>query len=406
MANRRALLGAFVSGMLFAAAPFGPALAQDKPVKIGFVDDMSGPYSGLSGPGAYEAAKMAVEDFGGKVLGRTIELVTVDDQNKTDLAVASARRLFSEEGVGMITGLSSSASALAVQGIAQEMNKISIVASGASSTLTGKSCSPNGFHWTFDTYSVTNSLVDSLMRQGGDSWFFISVDYVLGQVLEADSTAAIEKRGGKVIGSVKHPLGNPDFSSQILTAQGSGAKVIALANAAADTENSLKAINEFNVLASGVRLAVVFLHSAIIESIGQDITKGLVTTTPFFPEMNADASAFAKRFVERRGKPGAPTINQAMAYSAVHHYLRAVEATGTDDTVAVLAKMKELPVKDFMTDNAKLRDDGRLLRNMYVVEVKDPAQAKNPFDYFNLIDTIPGEKAFRTPQESGCTIAQ
>lgn len=406
MANRRALLGAFVSGMLVAAAPFGPALAQDKPVKIGFVDDMSGPYSGLSGPGAYEAAKMAVEDFGGKVLGRTIELVTVDDQNKTDLAVAGARRLFSEEGVGMITGLSSSASALAVQGIAQEMNKISIVASGASSTLTGKSCSPNGFHWTFDTYAVTTSLVDSLMRQGGDSWFFISVDYVLGQVLEADSTAAIEKRGGKVIGSVKHPLGNPDFSSQILTAQGSGAKVIALANAAADTENSLKAIHEFNVLASGVRLAVVFLHSAIIESIGQDITKGLVTTTPFFPEMSAESSAFATRFAERRGKPGAPTINQAMAYSAVNHYLRSVEAAGTDETAAVLAKMKELPVKDFMTDNAKLRGDGRLLRDMYVVEVKDPAEAKNPFDYFNLIDTIPGETAFRTPQESGCPIAQ
>lgn len=380
------------------------AQSASDPIKIGFIDDMSGPYSGLSGPGAFEAAKMAIEDFGGKVLDREIQLISVDDQNKTDLAVAGARRLFTEEKVGMITGLSSSASALAIQGIARELNKINIVSSAGSSTLTGESCSPNGFHWTFDSYAVTTNLANSLVSKGDDTWFFIAVDYILGQVLIADSSDAIEKGGGKIVGVAKHPLGNADFSSQILSAQGSGAKVIALANAAADTENSLKAVNEFNVTASGQKLAVFYLHTAIVESVGQDLTKGLLTTTPFYPEMSDTASAFNKRFVERRGRPASITINQAMAYSGVNHYLRAVEAAGTDETAAVLAKMKELPVNDFFTKDAKIAANGKLLRDMFVVEVKDPAESTGKYDFFKLVEAIPGEKAFRTGPDSGCDL--
>lgn len=405
MQKRHKGLALLLAGLALSTATIVPGRAQDT-IKIGLIDDMNGPYSSLSGPGSLAAVEMAVEDFGGNVLGRKIEIIVVDDQNKTDLAVAGARELYTRDGVGMITGLTSSASALAVQGVAHELGKISIVTTAATSTLTDEACSPTGFHWTSDTYAVTRSLVDHLVGAGHNDWFFISVDYLLGKTIEGDARRAIEKRGGTTIGSTKHPLGNGDFSSQVLTAQGSGARTIALANGGADTENSLKAINEFNVLSSGVSLAVFFMHTPIIDAIGQDLAKGLFTATPFFPEMNEDARSFTKRFQAKRLRPAAPTINQAMAYSATRHYLRAVEAAGTDQTAAVVEKMKELPVDDFLTNGARLRDDGRLMREIYVVEVKDPLEASSPTDYFNLIATVPGELAFRPKDESRCNLLQ
>lgn len=400
-----------IAGLAFAAvAAMGltaTAVAQDsQPLKIGIIDDLSGPNSGNSGPGTVEAAKMAIEDFGGEVIGRKIELLVSTDENKPDIAVAIAKKYFEEDGVSLITGLASSNSALAVQNVTMEANKISITSAAASAALTGEGCTPNSIHWMFDTYAAAKSLVDGMIQQGGKKWFFITVDVNFGRDMQAQATKFIEDQGGEVVGSVAHPLGNLDFSSAVLSAQSSGADVIALAQAGADLENTIKATREFGVLQGGQKLALFFLQTAQVESIGQEATQGLITPTPFYPQLNDETLAWTKRFVERVPGGRVPTANQANAYAAVLHYLKAVEAAGTDDTDAVLAKLREMPINDMMTENGKVREDGRVLRDLHIVEVKSPGEASGDYDYFKTLTTISKDDAYRGLKDGGCEYVQ
>jgi branched-chain amino acid transport system substrate-binding protein len=400
--RRTLLLGTAASIALIGLG--GSLRAQDagKPLKIGIIDDLSGPNSGNSGPGTVEAAKMAIEDFGGKVLGRPIELLVATDENKPDIAVAIAQKWFDQDGVQMITGLAASNSALAVQNITKQANKISIVSAAASAELTGKGCTPNSLHWMFDTYASALALVDGIIQQGGKKWFFITVDVNFGRDMQAQATSIIQQKGGQVVGSVAHPLGNLDFSSAILSAQSSGADVIALAQAGADLENTIKAAREFGVTQNGQKLAVFFLQTAQVESIGQQATQGLITPTPFFPRLNDETLAWTKRFVKRVPGGRVPTANQANAYGAVTHYLKAVAAAGTDETQAVLKKMREMPINDMMTKNGQVREDGRVLRDLNIVEVKKPEASSGDYDYFEVLTTIPKERAYRGLKEGGC----
>lgn len=383
-----------------------PAQAQ-QPFKIGVIEDLTGPYSGIAGPGTVAAIKMAVAEFGGKVLGRDIEVLVATDQNKPDIGSGIARRWFEQEGVMMIAGLQSSNTALAVQNIAREFNRINIVTSAATAELTGRGCSPTGFHWHIDTNASANSLVDALVKEGGNRWYFITVDYNYGHVLQADATTVIQQAGGRVLGSSKHPLGALDYSSVILSAQSSGANVIGIANAGADLDNVIKAANEFRLLQGGKqRLAAFFLQTVNIQSVGQDLAKGLYTPTAFFPNLNEETKAWSIRFSKEVGHDRPPTANQAAGYAGVLHYLKSVSAAGTDDAKVVAAKMRELPVNDMMTKDAIVRKDGRLVRDVYVVQVKEKAAAKDKFDLFDLVATVPSNRAFRSLAEAGCPYAQ
>jgi branched-chain amino acid transport system substrate-binding protein len=403
--RRRVLAGIAASTLVAGLA--GSAAAQDaKPLRIGIIDDLSGPNSGNSGPGTVEAAEMAIEDFGAKVLGRPIELLVATDENKPDIAVALARKFYDEDGVQMITGLAASNSALAVQNVAREANKISITSAAASAELTGKGCTPNSIHWMFDTYASALSLVDGIIQQGGKKWFFITVDVNFGRDMQATGTEFIEKQGGEVVGSVTHPLGNLDFSSAVLSAQNSGADVIALAQAGADLENTIKATREFGVLDGGQKLALFFLQTAQVESIGQEATQGLITPTPFFPRLNEETLAWTERFVKRVPGGRVPTANQANAYAAVTHYLKAVEAAGTDESEAVLAKMREMPINDMMTKDGIVREDGRVLRDLHIVEVKAPSESSGDYDYFKVLTTVPKDRAYRSINDGGCEYVQ
>ena len=398
--TRRGVLAGVAASVL---ALSGPAFAQDAgPLKIGMIDDLSGPNSGTSGPGAVEAAKMAIEDFGGEVLGRKIELLVATDENKPDIAVALARKFFDEDGVRMIAGLAASNSALAVQQVAHQAGRISITTGGASAELTGKGCTPHSIHWMFDTYAAANSLIDGVIEQGGKKWFFITVDVNFGRDMQAEGAKFIAEKGGELVGSVAHPLGNLDFSSAVLAAQGSGAEVIALAQAGDDLANTIKTAHEFGVLQGGQKLAVFFLQTAQVESIGQEATQGLVTPTPFFPQLNEETLAWTKRFVQRVPGGRAPTANQANAYGAVTHYLKAVEAAGTDETEAVLAKMREMPINDMMTKDGVVREDGRVLRDLNIVEVKAPSESSGDFDYYKVLTTVSKDGIYRSIKDGQC----
>lgn len=404
--QRRHLLAGMALTM--GALAFGtPSMAQNSgPLRIGMIDDLSGPNSGTSGPGAIEAAKMAIEDFGGEVLGRKIELLVATDENKPDIAVALARKFYDEDGVRMIAGLAASNSALAVQQVAHQAKRISITTGGASAELTGKGCTPNSIHWMFDTYAAANSLVEGVVQQGGKKWFFITVDVNFGLDMEAVATKFIGEKGGEKVGSVKHPLGNLDFASAVLAAQNSGAEVIALAQAGDDLANTIKASHEFGILQGGQKLAAFFLQTAQVQSIGQEATQGLVTATPFYPQLNEQTLAWTKRFSQRVPGGRAPTANQANAYAAVTHYLKAVAAAGTDETEAVLAKMREMPVNDMMTTNGVVREDGRVLRDLIMVEVKAPGESSGDFDYYKPITTIPKEGIYRSIKDGNCPFFQ
>ncbi|MEJ0015771.1 MAG: ABC transporter substrate-binding protein [Acetobacteraceae bacterium] len=376
--------------------------ADEEPLRIGVLEDLSGPNSENSGVGTVEAVKMAVEDFGGKVLGRPIQVLVATDQNKPDVAVSIARQWFGPQHVAMITGLPNSASSLAVNQIARETDKIDIVAAAASSDITGKGCSPNSIHWFMDTYASGSNLVSALISLGWDTWFFVTVDYNFGLALQADATRFIEARGGKVLGSAKHPLGETDFSSVLLRAQASGAKVIALANASADLDNAIKGAKEFHLVENGQHLAVFFLNTPNVAVVGQAEMAGSIGVTPIFPALNPETLAWSHRLVERVPAVHVPTAQQLGAYGAVLHYLKAVAAAGTSETGPVLAKMREMPVNDPMTRNGRVREDGRLLRDLYVFQVKPPSESTDPFDYFKVLKTIPAEQAFRPLKDGNC----
>lgn len=385
------------------SAAFAAEKISDGVVKVGILTDMSGPYSNVAGQGSVVAAKMAIEDFGGKVLGKPIELVTADHLNKPDVAASKAREWFDNDKVDMIADLVTSSVGLAVQLVATEKNKIVMNSGAATAELTNKSCSPNGVHWAYDTYALANGTGNAMVKEGNDSWYFITADYAFGHALESDVTNVVKANGGKVLGSARHPLGALDFSSFMISAQSSGAKVIGLANAGTDLINSIKQAHEFG-LTKKQQLASLLMFVTDVDSLGLDVAQGLYLTGGFYWDMNPETRAWSKRFFARHKRM--PTMIQAGVYSSMMHYFKAVQAAGTDDAPTVMAKMRELPVNDVFAKNGKLRADGRMVHDMYLFQVKKPSESKYPWDYFKVIRTIPGDEAFRPLSKSECPLVR
>jgi len=405
MKLKSALLNALIAAGLVGTSVFATAVqAQDnKPFRIGALVDMSGVYSALGGQGLVNAAKMASEDFGGKVLGRPIEILSANYQNKVDITSARAREWYDRDDVNMIIESTDSASALALQKIGKEKKRISIYAGSASSALTNAECSPYGIHYVYDTYALAHGTGAAVTKAGGDSWFFITADYAFGHALEKDTSEVVLANGGKVLGSVKAPLTTPDFSSFLLQAQASKAKVIGLANAGTDTQNSVRQAAEFGITQSGQKLATLLVFLTDIKGMGLQIAQGLTFTNGFYWDRNDDTRAFSKRYGERNN--GAmPTMVQAGTYSAVMHYLKAVQAAGTADADAVAAKMKEMEINDFFASKGKIREDGRMVHDMFLAEAKKPSESKGPWDLLTIKAVIPGDQAFRPLSESVCPL--
>lgn len=403
---RKTLASALLGATALVAAPIASVIAQtaDKPVKIGVMGDLSSVYSDIGGQGAVEAVKMAIEDFGGEVLGKKIQMVSADSLNKADQASAIARQWYDNDGVDMIMDLPTSATALATMQIANDRKKIVMVTEAGSSDITGKHCSPYTAHWTWDTYANGKTVGQAMVKEGGDSWFFITADYVFGHSLERDTSEFVKAAGGKVLGNAKHPLNNQDFSSFLLQAQNSKAKVIGLANGGGDTINSIKQASEFGIVQGGQKLAGMVMFISDIHSLGLKTAQGLVITEAWYWDKNDKTREFANRFMKRTGKM--PTQNQAANWSAATHYLNAVKAVGSADADKVMAKMRETPIKDMFTDNGKLRADGRMEHSMLLLEVKKPEESKGPWDYYKILAEVPGDQAFRPMKDGGCPLVK
>lgn len=394
---------AAVSTLLITALAAHEARGQisDDVVKIGVLNDQTGLYADLGGPGSVLAARMAVEDFGGKVLGKPVEIVSGDHQNKSDVGAAIAREWFDVGKVDMAIGFDHSAVALAVSQLAAEKNRIAIAGAVGSTAFTGKSCTPTEASWIYDSYALTTSLAKAVVAEGRDSWFFLTVDYTFGHSLEADATAAVKAAGGKVLGGVRHPLNTADFSSYLLQAQASGAKVVAFANGGGDMVNATKQANEFGLTKSqNIVSLLVFISD--VHSMQLQAAQGLKFVTAFYWDRNDETRAWSKRFFGRSGRM--PTMPQAAVYSAITHYLGAIAAAGTDEAKAVMAKMRERPVNDFYVRNGHLREDGRLVHDMYLAQVKTPAESRGAWDYYKILATIPGDQAFRSLADGGCPL--
>jgi branched-chain amino acid transport system substrate-binding protein len=373
-------------------------------VKIGVLNDMSGLYADIGGPGSVEAARMAIADFGGTVDGKKIELISADHQNKPDVGAAIANRWFDNDGVDAIVDVPTSSVALAVQEIARNKKKVFLISGAAASDLTGKACSPTSIHWTYDTVALANGTGGAIVKSGGTTWFFITADYAFGHALERDTTRVVEEYGGKVLGSVRAPLNTSDFSSFLLQAQSSKAKIIGLANAGGDTINSIKQAAEFGIVEGGQNLAGLLVFISDIHSLGLQTAHGLQLTEAFYWDQNDATRAWSKRFFDKMNRE--PTMVQAGVYGAIMHYLAAIKATGSDDGPTVVKQMKATPVNDFMTKNGKIREDGTLVRDMYLFEVKKPSESKGPWDYYKQISVIPGEEAFKLPGPNQCPLAK
>ncbi|WP_298864549.1 ABC transporter substrate-binding protein [uncultured Sulfitobacter sp.] len=373
---------------------------SDGVVKIGVLTDMSGTYSDLSGEGAVVATQMAIDEFGGTVAGAPIEIVSADHQNKADIAANKAREWGDTQQVDAFAELVTTSVALAVFEVAKQQNKIALVSGAASSPLTSDACIPTGLHWTYNTRALAVGTGSAIVKEGGDSWYFLTADYAFGEALQGDVTKVVEAEGGTVLGAAKHPFPASDFSSFVLQAQASGAKVVGLANAGADTINAIKAANEFGLVAAGQKVAGLLVFLTDVHALGLDTAQGLQMTVSFYWDLNDETRAWSQKFFEKTGKM--PTGVQAGTYSSVLHYLRAIEATGSDDTDTVLAKMREMPVNDAFATNGVLRTDGRMVHDMFLAEVKSPAESSGPWDYLKIVRTIPGEEAYGPLSESNC----
>jgi branched-chain amino acid transport system substrate-binding protein len=393
---KRIVTGAALA-VLFSA---GSALAQT-PLKIGVIAGFSGVYGDLTS-GQVEAAQMAADEVGGKVLGRPIEILQADHQNKADVGVTIVRKWYDTDGVSMVTGIDTSSVGLAVRKIAQEKGKIDLNVGSATADLTGPACSETGASWIYDTYALAQVTGSALVKAGNDSWYFITADYAFGHALERDVTAVVTKAGGKVVGGIKHPISSQDFSSYLLQAQASKAKIIGLANAGADTINTIKQAGEFGITKAGQKLAGLLIFSTDVQALGLNAAQGLVLTESFYWDLNDKTREWTAKFRKRKDK--VPNMTTAGVYSATLHYLKAVQAAGTDEPKAVMAKMREMPVNDVMTTNGKLREDGRLMRDMYLFQVKTPAESKNKDDIYKLLATVPAEQAFRPLKDGGCPL--
>lgn len=385
-----------------AVAP-GAAKAQaPSPVRIGVLEDMTGPLSDGAGPGTVAAVRMAVEDFGGSVLGRPVEVVSADHANKPDIASATARQWYGPGGVSMITGLANSAIALTVQGIARDADRISITTASASSELTGRACSPRGVHWVYDTYSVAAGIARGMVAEGRNTWFFVTADYSFGTTLERDTRAVIERSGGRTVGSVRFPIGTTDFSSYLLTAQASGAKVIALASAGGDTVNAIKQAHEFGLAGGPQSVVGLLVFQSDLDALGTEAAQGIRYTSAFYWNADAASRAWSQRYTALTKR--APTMLQAGAYGAALHYLRAVAAAGTTDAGPVMEQVRALPVNDMMTRAGSVREDGRAVRPMFLMEVKRPAEVTEPFDTSRVVAEIPARDAVRPLLDGGCPL--
>ena len=367
-------------------------------VKIGVMNDQSGLYADLAGQGSVEAARMAVEDFGGNINGAPIEVLSADHQNKPDVGSNIVRQWIDVDNVDVAT----SSVALAVTEIVKEKDRVFLVSGAATTELTGAACSPNTIHWTYDTYALAVGTGRAMVQEGGDSWFFITADYAFGHQLEEDTSKVVQEEGGQVLGSVRHPLSTADFSSYLLQAQGSGAKVIGLANAGTDTTNAIKQANEFGITQAGQQLASLLMFLTDIDALGLDVAQGLVMTTGFYWDMNDETRAWSERFNERAGQM--PTMVQAGVYSAVTHYLNAIQQAGSDQAKAVVDQMKATPVNDFFAKNGQIREDGRMVHDMYLAQVKTPDESEGRWDYLKILRTIPADQAFLPLSESKCPL--
>ena len=373
-------------------------------VKIGVLNDMSSLYADISGPGSVEAARMAIADFGGAVNGKKIELISADHQNKPDIGSAIATQWFDNDGVDVVVDVPTSSVALAVQEVARNKGKVFLISGAAASDLTGKACSPTSVHWTYDTVALANGTGSAVVKAGGDTWFFITADYAFGHALERDTAKVVEDNGGKILGKVRAPLNTADFSSFLLQAQSSKAKIIGLANAGGDTINSIKQAAEFGIVEGGQKLAGLLVFITDVNSLGLQTANGLQLTEAFYWDQNDETRAWSKRFFEKMKRQ--PSMVQAGVYGSVMHYLAAIKATGSDDGLTVVKQMKATPVNDFMTKNGKIRDDGRLVRDMYLFEVKKPSESKGPWDYYKQIAVIPGDEAFKLSGPSQCPLVK
>jgi branched-chain amino acid transport system substrate-binding protein len=402
VAMKRIALGLLASVMVLAASA---AMAQSKPpLKLGGILDMSGLYADITGAGSETAAKMAVEDFGGEVLGRKIEIIAADHLNKADLAASIARDMLDNQGVEAIIDVAASATALAAGEIAKARNKIVMFNGPGSIRLSNEACGPYTIHYAYDTFAQANVAGLATVKQGLDTWFFLTADYAFGQDLEKDTTNVVLKSGGKVLGSVRHPLNTSDFSSFLLQAQSSKAKVIGLANAGGDTINAIKQASEFGLIKGGQKLAPLLTFITDIDSIGLETAQGLILSEAFYWDLNDETRAFSKRFLERIKRM--PTSAQAGIYSSVGHYLKAVKAAGTTDSAAVIKVMKDTPVNDMFAKNGRIREDGRMVHEMYLFEVKKPSESKGRWDDYKLLATVPGNEAFQSLELSRCPLVK
>jgi branched-chain amino acid transport system substrate-binding protein len=393
----------FLLATALAAVTAGAAQAQGPSVKIGVLNDRSGLYSDISGEGSVIAARMATEDFKAAEKGLKVEIVSADHQNKPDVGSNIARQWYDRDGVDVITDVPTSSVALAINQITREKNRIFINSGAATSDLTGAQCSPNTVHWTYDTVMLANGTGGAMVRAGGDTWFFLTADYAFGHALERDTTAVIQKNGGKVLGGVRTPFPGTDFSSFLLQAQSSKAKVIGLANAGGDTINSIKQAGEFGITQGGQKLAGLLVFSSDIKALGLRTAQGLVLTESFYWDLNDDTRAFSKRFAEKAGGK-MPTMVQAGVYAGVLHYLKAVDALKDKDPAKVMAKMKEMPTDDPLFGKGAIRADGRKIHDAYLFEVKKPAESKGEWDLYRQVSKIPGDQAFRPLDQGGCSL--
>jgi len=384
------------------------AWANDKIVKIGSLSDQTSLYSDAGGPGSTLAAQMAVEDSGLDAKGWTITVTAGDHQNKPDVGAGIARKWLDEDKIDVIVDVPNSGVALAVSGVVREKNGVFLNSGAATSALTGKACSPNTIHWTYDTYALANGTGKAVVKAGGDSWFFLTADYAFGHALQSDTSAVVEANGGKVLGSVNVPLNTPDFSSFLLQAQASKAKIIGLANAGGDTTNAIKQAHEFGVAGGGQKLAALLLFISDVNALGLDVAQGLQFTETFYWDLDDGTRAFSKRFSERMKNHAEPTMVQAGVYSSLIHYFKALEALGGNphDGAKVVAEMKELPTDDPLFGKGSVRIDGRTIHPAYLFEVKSPAESKAPWDYYKLIATIPADEAFRPLAQSECPMVK
>jgi branched-chain amino acid transport system substrate-binding protein len=399
-------IAALLLGSALTLAAGNLAVAQDKNIKIGSLSDQSGLYADLGGPGSTLAAQMAVEDSGLSAKGWKIDVISGDHQNKPDVGTAVARQWFDVDKVDVIVDVPNSGVALAVNNVIKEKNGVFINSGAATSDLTNAQCSPNTVHWTYDTYMLAHSTGQALVKAGGDSWFFLTADYAFGAALERDTTAVVLANGGKVLGGVKHPLNTSDFSSFLLQAQSSKAKIIGLANAGGDTTNSIKQAAEFGIVKGGQKLAALLLFITDVKAIGLETAQGLNFTETFYWDMNDETRAFSKKFAARMKNGAPPTMVQAGVYSGLIHYFKALEALGGNphDGIKVVDKMKSIPTDDPLFGKGEIEPNGRAIHSAYLFEVKKPSESKGPWDLYKLVGTVPGDQAFTPLDKSTCAL--